>query len=102
MQFRLDVFMAKINPFHTNSHEYAPSHHEVYHDSDACPDGKRIKHEHRVEGTAQRRHCLEPMNWVWLQIWQQQWPLTLYWGVKIFQKTTFAGLGKIKRVSPFI
>jgi len=51
--------MAKINPFHTNSHEYGSTHHEVYHDSDACPDGKRIKPEHREEGTGNRRHCLE-------------------------------------------
>jgi len=51
--------MAKVNPFHTNSKEYAPSHHEVYHDEDNCPDGKRIKPEHREDGTGGKRRCLE-------------------------------------------
>lgn len=51
--------MAKISPFHTNSHEYQAHHREVYHDIDNCPDGKRIKPEHRVEGTGGRKRCLE-------------------------------------------
>jgi len=51
--------MAKVKPFHTNSIEYRQEHREVYHDDDTCPDGKRIKPEHREEGTGQRKHCLE-------------------------------------------
>lgn len=51
--------MIKIEPFHTNSHEYQPTHREVYHDIDTCPDGKRIKHEHRTPGTGGRKRCLE-------------------------------------------
>ena len=34
-------------------------HREVYHDTDACPDGKRIKSEHRETGTGGKKHCLE-------------------------------------------
>ena len=51
--------MAKVNPFHTNSPEYPPEHREVYHDTDTCPDGKRIKPEHREDGTGGKKHCLE-------------------------------------------
>jgi hypothetical protein len=38
--------MPKIAPFHTNSPKYPPTHREVFHDKDTCPDGKRIKPEH--------------------------------------------------------
>ena len=36
-----------------------PKHREVYHDKDTCPDGKRIKPEHRESGTGGKKHCLE-------------------------------------------
>lgn len=39
--------------------EYPPKHREVYHDKDTCPDGKRIKNEHRESGTGGKKHCLE-------------------------------------------
>jgi hypothetical protein len=45
--------MAKVSPYHTNSTEYPPKHREVYHDKDTCPDGKRIKPEHRLAGTGE-------------------------------------------------
>jgi hypothetical protein len=48
--------MAKVAAFHTDSPEYP---REVYHDKDTCPDGKRIKREHRVDGTGSKKHCLE-------------------------------------------
>lgn len=51
--------MAKVSAFHTSSHEYPPSHREVYHDTDTCPDGKRIKAEHRESGTGGKKHCIE-------------------------------------------
>jgi len=51
--------MAKVNPFHTNSPEYEPKHREVYHDTDTCPDGKRIELQHRVDGDGGKKHCLE-------------------------------------------
>jgi hypothetical protein len=51
--------MAKVSPYHTNSTEYPPKHREVYHDKDTCPDGKRIKPEHREPGTGNKKHCLE-------------------------------------------
>jgi hypothetical protein len=51
--------MAKVSPYHTNSTEYPPKHREVYHDKDTCPDGKRIKSEHRLAGTGNKKHCLE-------------------------------------------
>lgn len=28
--------MAKVNPFHTDSPEYPPSHRDVYHDQSEC------------------------------------------------------------------
>jgi hypothetical protein len=31
----------------------------VYHDKDTCPDGKRIKPEHRITGDGGKKHCLE-------------------------------------------
>jgi hypothetical protein len=51
--------MAKVRPFHTNSPEEPPEHRNVYHDHDDCPDGKRILHRHRVDGTAGRPRCKE-------------------------------------------
>jgi Mn-dependent DtxR family transcriptional regulator len=54
-----DFTMAKVKAFHTDSPEYAPKHREVYHDKDTCPDGKKIQSKHRVEGTGNKKHCLE-------------------------------------------
>jgi hypothetical protein len=51
--------MSKVAPYHTDSPEYPPKHREVYHDKDTCPDGKRIKPEHRKTGTGGKQHCLE-------------------------------------------
>jgi hypothetical protein len=51
--------MTKIAAYHTDSHEYPPSHRNVYHDHSDCPDGKRIKAEHRKSGTANRPRCDE-------------------------------------------
>ena len=51
--------MAKVSPYHTNSTEYPSKHREVYHDKDTCPDVKRIKPEHRLAGTVDKKHCLE-------------------------------------------
>lgn len=49
--------MPKVEPYHTNSHEYSEEHREVYHDKNTCPSGKRIKPEHREQGTGNRKHC---------------------------------------------
>jgi hypothetical protein len=49
--------MAKVNPYHTNSPEYPPSHREVYHDHDDCHDGKAIKPWHRVSGDGGKPRC---------------------------------------------
>jgi hypothetical protein len=52
--------MAKVADYHTDSPEYPPKHREVYHDKDTCPDGKRIKPEHRKAGRGtNKKHCLE-------------------------------------------
>ena len=51
--------MVTINPFHTDSHEYPPEHRNVYHNKESCPDGKRIKREHRIPGTDNRPRCKE-------------------------------------------
>jgi hypothetical protein len=48
--------MPKVYPYHTNSPEYP---REVYHDKDTCPDGKRIKPEHKEQGTGGKLHCKE-------------------------------------------
>lgn len=49
--------MAKVSPYHTSVVEY--EHRNVYHDHNNCPDGKRIKPEHRSPGTANRPRCKE-------------------------------------------
>ena len=49
--------MARIDAYHTNSLEYPPSHRDVYHNDSNCPNGKRIKPEHRVSGTGNRPRC---------------------------------------------
>jgi hypothetical protein len=51
--------MAKVSPYHTNSPEYPAKHREVYHDHDDCPEGKRIKLWHRLNGTGGNPRCDE-------------------------------------------
>jgi hypothetical protein len=51
--------MSKVSPYNTNSIEYPPTHRNVYHDHDNCPDGKRIKPEHRESGTGGKLRCDE-------------------------------------------
>ncbi len=48
----------KVNPFHTSVPEYG-GERNVYHNNNACQDGKRIKPEHRTPGTAGRPPCKE-------------------------------------------
>jgi hypothetical protein len=46
--------------YHTDSTEYPPSHREVHHNNNNCPNGKQIKPEHRKAGTGNKplcRHC---------------------------------------------
>jgi hypothetical protein len=49
----------KVSPYHTNSPEYPPQHRQVYHTLDNCPDGKRIKPQHRESGTGGKQLCKE-------------------------------------------
>jgi len=51
--------MAKVPAYHTNSVEYPPHHRNVHHDHDECPDGKRIKPEHREKGIGNKPRCKE-------------------------------------------
>jgi hypothetical protein len=51
--------MPRVPPYHTDSDEYAAHQREVYHNHDNCPDGKRIKPQHRRSGTAGRPLCKE-------------------------------------------
>jgi hypothetical protein len=51
--------MTKVSPYNTNSQEYPPKHRNVYHDHNDCPDGKRIKPEHRENGTGGKQRCDE-------------------------------------------
>jgi hypothetical protein len=48
----------KVKPFHTNVPEYR-GERNVYHNDNTCPDGKRIKPEHRTAGIAGRPLCKE-------------------------------------------
>jgi hypothetical protein len=48
----------KVNPYHTTRLEYG-GERNVYHDNNACADGKRIKPEHRESGKAGRPLCKE-------------------------------------------
>ena len=51
--------MPKIRSVHTSHHEYPPKQRNVYHDNSECKDGKRIKPEHRRDGTDGRPRCEE-------------------------------------------
>ena len=47
-----------MNPYHTSTPEKGePGHRDVYHDLNNCPDGRRIKAEHKVPGTGGRPKC---------------------------------------------
>lgn len=48
--------MTKVSPYHTILKE-SPPERDVYHDHDDCPDGKRIKPEHKAAGTDGRPKC---------------------------------------------
>lgn len=50
-------FMAKVAPYHTDSPEYPPQNREVHHDHDDCYEGKKIKSEHRKNGTGGKPRC---------------------------------------------
>lgn len=51
--------MTTVIPYHTDSPEYPRKHREIYHDNDTCPDGKRIKPEHRLKGMWNKKRCLK-------------------------------------------
>jgi len=51
--------MAKVQPYHTDSPEYPPTHREVYHDHDDCKHGKDIKYQHKQGGTGGKPRCKE-------------------------------------------
>jgi len=51
--------MAKVDPYHTDSKEYPPSHRDVYHDHNDCKYGKEIKQIHREDGKGGRPLCKE-------------------------------------------
>lgn len=46
--------MAKVAPYHTTTPEDQFGRRNVYHDHDNCPDGKRIRPQNKVQGTAGR------------------------------------------------
>ncbi len=50
------IRMALISPYHTSVPEYG-GERNVYHDRSKCPAGRRIKPEHRTQGTAGRPKC---------------------------------------------
>jgi hypothetical protein len=51
--------MAKGMHYHTTSREYPPELQQVHHDHDECPDGKRIKLEHKAWGDGGKPRCQE-------------------------------------------
>jgi hypothetical protein len=42
--------MAKVAPYHTNSHE-SGSNRNVHHDRDDCYEGQKIEKKHKVENS---------------------------------------------------
>jgi hypothetical protein len=52
--------MSKVSPYHTVTPEAGqPGHRNVYHNDNACSDGKRILPQNRVPGTGGRPLCDE-------------------------------------------
>jgi hypothetical protein len=51
--------MAIVAPYHTISQENPPTHRNVYHNHDDCPDGKRILPKDKQPGKAGRPQCDE-------------------------------------------
>lgn len=51
--------MGWTTAYHTNTPEYPPSHRNVHHNYDNCPDGTRIKPEHKEYGTGGKPLCKE-------------------------------------------
>jgi hypothetical protein len=49
--------MAKVMPYHTNSHEYGPENRAVHHDHGDCFEGNKIEQKHREVGTAGKPRC---------------------------------------------
>jgi hypothetical protein len=47
----------KVDPYHTTSPEYPPTHRNVYHDHDDCHYGKDIKPQDKVFGKGGRPRC---------------------------------------------
>jgi hypothetical protein len=58
-QDKKGTLMTKVAPYNTTSIEEPPEHRSVYHDHDNCPDGKKIKTEHREAGTGGKLRCKE-------------------------------------------
>jgi hypothetical protein len=54
--------MSKVPAYHTNKNLYPAQHREVYHDHDDCSDGKRIKQEHKEQGTGGKKRCKVCIN----------------------------------------
>ena len=52
--------MAKVLPYHTTTPESGePGRRDVYHDNNACSDGRRILPQNKVAGTGGRNKCDE-------------------------------------------
>ena len=43
--------------YNTNSTEYPPSHRNVHHNNNQCPNGKQILPQHRELGTGGKPLC---------------------------------------------
>jgi len=54
-----DLPMTKDPAYHTDSPEYPPTHRAVYHDYNACPEGKKIESKHRKAGNGGKLRCDE-------------------------------------------
>jgi hypothetical protein len=50
--------MSRVRPYHT-ALPARPPEHDVYHDHDNCPDGRRIEPAHLRAGTGGRPRCQE-------------------------------------------
>jgi len=45
--------------FHATATEYTDEQTHVYHDQSECPEGKKIRSRHRIDGAGGRTRCKE-------------------------------------------
>jgi hypothetical protein len=54
---RSQIIMAKVPPYHTITPEKPYGQHDVYHDHDDCPEGRKIERKNWRPGMDGRDRC---------------------------------------------